>query len=222
MSMDPARHLGAITRVVTQREHQGRPARVVIATRSYRGALDDVWDALTNPERIPRWFLPVTGDLRLGGRYQLQGNAGGTITRCEPPQHLGLTWEMGGEVSWVEVRLAEGPAGLTRLELQHVAPVDDARWDQYGPGAVGVGWELGLIGLDLYLGSGVAVDPGAFMGWMGSEAGRSFVGQASAGWGEASIAAGTDATAARAAAARTTAFYTGAGDGSHPEGPADG
>ena len=32
-------------------------------------AIDDVWDACTNPERIPRWFLPVSGDLRLGGRY---------------------------------------------------------------------------------------------------------------------------------------------------------
>ena len=31
---------------------------------------------------------PISGDLRLGGRYQLQGNAGGEILVCEPPQHL--------------------------------------------------------------------------------------------------------------------------------------
>ena len=44
-----------------------------------------MWDACTDPERIGRWFLPVSGDLRLGGRYQLEGNAGGEILRCEPP-----------------------------------------------------------------------------------------------------------------------------------------
>ena len=47
-----------------------------------------LWDACTNAERIPRWFLPVSGDLRLGGRYQLEGNAGGTIERCDPPRSL--------------------------------------------------------------------------------------------------------------------------------------
>src|SRR5882724_8555264 len=29
------------------------------------------WDAMTNAERIPRWFLPISADLRLSGRYQL-------------------------------------------------------------------------------------------------------------------------------------------------------
>ncbi len=51
---------------------------MVVARRRYAGAVDEVWDALTNPERIPRWFLPISGELRLGGRYQLTGNAGGT------------------------------------------------------------------------------------------------------------------------------------------------
>ena len=51
--------------------------------------------------------MPVSGDLRLGGRFQLQGNAGGGITRCAPPRHLAVTWEFGGQVSWVDVRLFE-------------------------------------------------------------------------------------------------------------------
>lgn len=41
-----------------------------------------MWDACTDPERIPRWFLPISGDLRLNGRYQLEGNAGGAITEA--------------------------------------------------------------------------------------------------------------------------------------------
>ena len=65
-------------------------------TRLYDTSVDDLWDALTSKERIPRWFLPVEGDLKLGGRYQLKGNAGGTITACTPPNHFAATWEFGG------------------------------------------------------------------------------------------------------------------------------
>jgi uncharacterized protein YndB with AHSA1/START domain len=72
------------------------------------------------PERIPRWFLPVSGELRAGGRYQLEGNAGGTIERCDPPTGFSATWEFGGSVSWIEVRLTVTGNGGTRLELEHV------------------------------------------------------------------------------------------------------
>ena len=90
--MDVAKMVGAVARVVGTREQDGRPARVVVARRRYAGAADEVWDALTNPERIPRWFLPISGELRLGGRYQFTGNAGGTITQCDPPRALAVTW----------------------------------------------------------------------------------------------------------------------------------
>src|SRR6187551_453237 len=171
MEFDIPRQIGAVTRKVETRLHEGQPARVVVAARTYDTTVDDLWDAVTNKDRIPRWFLPVSGDLRLGGRYQLQGNAGGEITRCEPPRHLALTWEFGGEVSWVTVELT-GNAGRTHLELEHIAYVDDARWAQYGPGAVGVGWDMTLMGLDRHLASGAANDPQAFMAWCGSDEGK--------------------------------------------------
>ena len=76
---------------VEQRDHLGKAALVGIAVREYPTTVEDLWEAITVPERIARWFLPVEGDLKLGGRYQLKGNAGGTITRCEPPQALDLT-----------------------------------------------------------------------------------------------------------------------------------
>ncbi len=48
--------------------------------------------------------------------------------------------------------------------------VDDERWVQFGPGAVGVGWDLGLLGLRLYLaGDGTPVDPAAFQTWSASD-----------------------------------------------------
>ncbi len=99
MTPDIAALVGAVVRTVAKREHDGRPARVVIATASYDTDIDDLWDAITNAQRIPRWFLPVSGELRLGGRYQLQGNAGGVINECVPPRRLALTWEFGGGVT---------------------------------------------------------------------------------------------------------------------------
>ena len=123
---------------------------------------------------------------------------------------LGLTWESRGDVSWVEVRLEGRPEGGTHLELEHVAHVDDGLWDQYGPGAVGLGWDLSLMGLERHLSSGVAVDPQAAAAWMGSAEGVDFLRRSSEDWCRASIAAGTDPAAAAVAADRTTAAYTGA------------
>src|SRR6478609_9987264 len=139
--------VGAVQRRVETVQRDGRDARIAIARRTYDAAIDDVWDALTNPERIPRWFLPITGELRVGGRYQLQGNAGGVVERCDPPRSFAATWEFGGDVSSIEVRFDPAPAGGTVLTLEHVGHVDDEFWDRFGPGAVGLGWEGALLGL---------------------------------------------------------------------------
>lgn len=198
-----------VTRVVTSREHQGRPAHVLTATRSYDTTVEDLWDALTSAERIPRWFLPVSGDLRLGGRFQFEGNAGGDITRCEPPRLLMTTWEFGGTMGRITVRLSAGGPGEARLELEHTVPADGDLWDQFGPGAVGVGWDLAMIGLGIHLATGAAVDRAASLAWPASAVGRAFVDRSSVDWARASVTAGTDPAAATAAAARTTVFYTG-------------
>jgi uncharacterized protein YndB with AHSA1/START domain len=187
-------------------------ARVITIRRVYDTTVEDLWDACTNPQRIPRWFLPVSGDLHEGGRYQLEGNASGTISRCDPPVGFDATWEYGGDVSWIELRLSPDPTGGAVFTLEHIAHVDDERWVQFGPGAVGVGWDLGLLGLGLHLASGgEPVDPAQFMQWSASDEGRAFITASSEAWGAASAAAGTDPELARACAARTTGFYTGTG-----------
>ncbi len=208
--IDVFHEINAVRRQVGSRPLEAGAARVITISRTYDADVADVWDACTNAERIPRWFLPITGDLWVGGRYQLTGNAGGTIERCDPPKSFGATWEYGGEVSWIELRLAADPAGGTRFELEHVAHVDDERWAQFGPGAAGVGWDLGLLGLGMHLASGAAVDPAQFEAWSGSDEGKRFIALSSDGWFAAAVADGGDEAAARAAADRTTAFYTGA------------
>lgn len=199
--------LRGTSRKITSREHNGKSTRVLTIDRTYKTTRSNLWEALTTPERIQRWFLPISGNLQPGGRFQLEGNAGGDILACVPPSHFDITWEFGGDTSWVTVRLTDAHAD-TRLTLEHIAMVPDEMWNQYGPGAVGVGWELGLLGLDRHLESGAPVDPAAFAAWSASPEGKELIRSSSAGWAEASIAAGTPEEAARAAADRTTAFYT--------------
>lgn len=211
MSTDFSAAHGADERRVTEASRDGKPTRVVVASRVYATDAPDLWDALTNPERIPRWFLPITGELRPGGRYQLQGNAGGTITRCEPPSTLEITWEFGGGVSWVAVRLEPADEG-TRLTLEHSAPtvdIADEHWKMFGPGAVGVGWDLALMGLGLHVETGAAVDPAESGAWMASSEGKALVKECANAWGRAHVASGESEEVALAMAARTGAAYTG-------------
>lgn len=210
MKIDIPEQIGAVEREVREAERDGQRVQVVVARRSYDTTVDDVWDAISNPERLPRWFLPVTGDLREGGRYRLEGNAEGTIERCEPPTHLAVTWEFGGGVSWLEVRLTAESPQRTQLELAHAAPEDD-HWRTYGPGAGGVGWDLGLLGLTAHLGGAARVDPEEAAAWSASAEGKGFIRDSSEGWYRAWVEAGQDEATAREAAAKTTAFYTGEG-----------
>lgn len=201
--------LEAVQRTVGNGTLPAGEARVVTLSRTYPAAVDDVWDAVTSPERIPRWFLPVSGDLRAGGTYQIEGNAGGGIRVCDAPRHLQVTWVMGPQgpedSSVVDVRLEPADDG-TRLTLEHTAVVPPEMWDQFGPGAVGVGWDGALLGLALHLAGGglpgtpeeVAADPAV----------RAFNTASSEAWGAALAASdGLDAGTVAARVAATTAFY---------------
>ncbi|MCY4110673.1 MAG: SRPBCC domain-containing protein [Chloroflexi bacterium] len=207
MAFDVDHQLGAMERSVALLDRDGLPASAVRLARSYETTRADLWDTVTNGERIPHWFAPVSGELRLGGRYQVAGNAGGEITACERHSHYALTWEFGGSVSWVDVRVADEGSGRARLALTHTAHLSD-HWDTYGPGAAGVGWEMGFLGLALYLADPDWPKPDD-LEFATSADGRAFITGSSEGWRRASVAAGTDSDAAAAAARQPPAFYTG-------------
>jgi len=54
--------------------------------------IDDLWGALTDPDRLVRWYGEVEGELSQGGeftvRIALAGERAGRVEACEPPQHL--------------------------------------------------------------------------------------------------------------------------------------
>jgi uncharacterized protein YndB with AHSA1/START domain len=84
---------------------------------------EEVWEALTDPERLADWFAnDVELELRPGGRARFRWDNGeqrrATITDVEPAERLAFTWEDEGEV---EFRLADDGDG-TRLTVVETAP----------------------------------------------------------------------------------------------------
>jgi uncharacterized protein YndB with AHSA1/START domain len=148
MTLDYINRLGAIEREVSRRDGTDGEEVVVRIRRTYQSSTDDVWDALTSPERLPRWFLPVSGDLRPGGTFQLEGNAGGDILTCEPPEHLTVTF--GGPTSVLHLHLRAVDEASTAMTLEHSVPIAMA---QSGAGAlfVGPGWDAAIVALELHL-----------------------------------------------------------------------
>jgi uncharacterized protein YndB with AHSA1/START domain len=204
--MDPVATAGLVAREIRSGERDGAPTKIAIARRTYRTDQADLWDAVTSAERIPRWFLPVTGELEPGGRFQIEGNAGGTVERCDAPESFAITWEYGAMVSWVEVKFTPADDGTT-LELIHEAHVDPDLWGQFGPGAVGVGWDLALWGLGLYV-DNPQFDKDAAAAFPMTPEGVAFVREAASGWADAAVGDGDEHGPAHEAAGRTVAFYT--------------
>ncbi|MGW4801860.1 SRPBCC family protein, partial [Nonomuraea sp. NPDC004297] len=179
----------------TRREIGNQPVttgagRSLLLRRTYDASIEDVWSACTDPDRIGRWLTPIEGDLRLGGTFQLKDNAGGEILRCEKPRLIKVTWVLGDAMpTELEVRLTPGGDG-TVLELEHAAPAEtvDEMARTYGPGVtigIGVGWDLALLGLDLFL-RGVTFDPAT---WGDTAEGKEFAAAGCRAWGPAVQAA---------------------------------
>lgn len=128
-------------------------ARVAVFTRTYATSVEDLWDACTNPERLRRWYVPVSGDFRVGGTIQQEMMAPGTIEVCDPPHLLKIS--LAGGVDEVEVRLAPGPEdGTATLELQHATTLDSheiggERFDAIF--CMGGGYYPRLLALDRHL-----------------------------------------------------------------------
>jgi uncharacterized protein YndB with AHSA1/START domain len=192
--IDIVRQLTVIHREVSKGPTEGGEGVRVLLRRQYDAPIEDVWDAVTDPDRVKRWFLPLSGDLRVGGAFQLEGNAGGEILICEPPRLLKVTF--GGPASLVELRLSADGDDRTVLELEHTVPIEMAG---SGAGAlyVGPGWDGMLLALGLFLNGEVTGDPVAAAN---SAEGQEFSRQSVQAWVTAIELSGTASTDEIAAA----------------------
>lgn len=77
-------------------DHDGRPA--VRFERNFPHSIDRVWDAVTKPEDLQRWFPSgVSHEGRVGGAIAFQGDpysdaSTGTILEFEPKTRFACTW----------------------------------------------------------------------------------------------------------------------------------
>jgi hypothetical protein len=214
--VDIATQLGAVDRGIQTTDVDGVPSYVQTLTQTYPSPIDDVWEALTSAERIERWFLPISGDLKLGGHYQFVGNAGGEVLACTPPAggqaSFRVSWAMDPTApTYVTVRLAAEGDDSTRLELEHVAAaamLPPGMWEQFGPSGTGIGWDSGLLGLALHLTAPDErpEDPAA---WTMTDEGKAFMRGSADAWAAAHVADGTDPAVAKAGADMTYGMYTG-------------
>ncbi|MEU4693850.1 SRPBCC domain-containing protein [Actinoplanes sp. NPDC023714] len=202
--IDIVQQVNATHRELGETPVAGGAGRSLLLRRVYDAAIEDVWDACTDPARLARWFGEVGGDFREGGAFQVKDNAGGEILRCEQPRLLKVTWVLGESMKTeVEVRLASTGDGLTTFELEHSSPAEivDALVKEYGPGGtigIGGGWDLTVLGLDLHL-RGAAIDPAT---WEDTAEAKDYATRSCHAWGAAIQKAwgGTDEEIAAAVA----------------------
>ncbi len=105
----------------------------------FRTGADDVWSAITDPDRLSRWIARVDGDLRLGGAFRASFTSGwegpGRVDVCEPPRRLLVTMSPGqDDQTVIEVELVPDGDATRLIVEERGIPLDE--------GAVhGAGWQ---------------------------------------------------------------------------------
>jgi uncharacterized protein YndB with AHSA1/START domain len=116
---------------------------VLTITREFQAPIEDVWAAVTEPERLARWIGTFTGDPASGRVAFLMTAEGATepedmeIRECDPPRVLKVTAHA-GEEHWDLDLLLEESDGVTVLTFAQ-PDIDPVAAESIGPG-----WEFYL------------------------------------------------------------------------------
>ncbi|TFV52034.1 SRPBCC family protein [Blastococcus sp. TF02A_35] len=101
--------------------------------RSWPDPIEDVWSALTEPDRLVRWIGTFDGERRVGatGTFTMTHEAEPvgepmTIEVCEPPHRLVVLWPQADGEPWrVDLELREAGDRTVLRFLQHFPPGTD-------------------------------------------------------------------------------------------------
>jgi uncharacterized protein YndB with AHSA1/START domain len=131
--------------------------RAVRLERMYATDPKDLWSALTEPDRLARWFARVEGDLSPNGAFVVyfddddpNQRTVGQVLRCEPPSKLEVSWSFQKEgQTRLSVELTD-TGDATRLVL------DQARLPVTSAAGYSAGWHTYLeqLAADLSGGAG--------------------------------------------------------------------
>jgi uncharacterized protein YndB with AHSA1/START domain len=122
----------------------------------YDTGIEDLWSALTEPDRLARWVADVEGDLRPSGRFHARFTSGwdgpGRVDTCRAPHHLALTMAPAtAEETVIEATLT-AERDRTRLVVEERGlPVD-------GLAGHGAGWQAHVEDLTAHLEGRPAAD----------------------------------------------------------------
>ena len=123
---------------IEQRDGQ----HVLVQQRQFRAPIEDVWAAITEPERLARWIGTWTGDPSTGTvsfamTFEGQEEGDAMVIRvCEPPHRLHVSTQVGDELWALELDLSHEDGlttltfrqpGVTQEQVGQVAP----GWDYY-------------------------------------------------------------------------------------------
>ncbi len=116
----------------------------LFVTRTFHAPIDDVWAAITEPERVARWLGTWTGDPSTGTvmfamTFEGQEAPGDAmeIRECDPPRRLAVTSQVGEQRWYLDVDLSEADGVTTLAFSQPDVDAEDAL-------SVGPGWEFYL------------------------------------------------------------------------------
>ena len=84
MNFNVEENLSAVDRSVSSLERDGLPAHAVILSRGYPISLEDLWDAATNADRIPHWFLPISGTSNLAAAISWKATPAAALRPANP------------------------------------------------------------------------------------------------------------------------------------------
>ena len=114
----------------------------------YPTDIDDLWAAVSQPERLKRWLVTVEGDTSVGGSFTARFTSGwegtGRVDVCDAPNRLVVTTFGNPDETVMEATLtAEGASTRLVIEERGIL-LDDALFH-------GAGWQAHLEDLALYL-----------------------------------------------------------------------